>query len=303
MAKIPPDFALPIPPLFSFRECLWFLDRNYDDIMHRVTETSVIKPFRVGTSVSLLEISEKSNHLIVQFRGGDLADEALLREQVTALFDLEADLAPFYEHLRTDSDLAFMADDYYGLRLIGIPDLFEALCWSIIGQQINLTFAYTLKRRLVELVGEKITYQGHVFYGFPTPEHMAALTVEQLRLLQFSGRKAEYLIGVARAFAAGEISKAQLLALPTSEAMVQTLTSLRGIGEWTAHYALMKSLKIPTSVPYGDVGLYNALFTLKGLPKRPSRAELASVFDAFKGWEAYLTLYLWRSLAAPKPNV
>jgi DNA-3-methyladenine glycosylase II len=297
VSKLTPDFALTIPPIFSFRECLWFLDRNYDDIMHRVTETSVIKPFRIGTAVTLVEISEHDRQLLVQHRGGDRFEEALLREQVTALFDLETNLAPFYEHLRDDPDLAYMTADYYGLRLIGIPDLFEALCWSIIGQQINLTFAYMLKRRLVELAGEKITYQEHVFYGFPTPERVAAFTVEQLRLLQFSGRKAEYLIGVARAFASGEISKAQLLALPTAEAMAQRLISIRGIGEWTAHYALMKSVKVPTSVPYGDVGLYNALYTLKGLPKRPSRAELASVFNAFEGWEAYLTLYLWRSLA------
>jgi len=276
---------------------LWFLDRNYDDIMHQVTETSVVKPFRVGAAVTLLEISVQDQQLVVQYRSGDRVDEASLREQVTALFDLETDLAPFYKHLLADPDLANMATDYYGLRLIGIPDLFEALCWSIIGQQINLAFAYTLKRRLVELAGQKIAYEGYDFYGFPTPEKVATLTVPELRLLQFSGRKAEYLIGVARAFEAGEISKAQLLTLPTTEAMAQKLISLRGIGEWTAHYALMKSLKVPTSVPYGDVGLYNALFALKGLPKRPSRAELASVFDAFQGWESYLTLYLWRSLA------
>lgn len=295
--RLAPDFLLPVPSLFSFLECLWFLDRNYDDIMHRVTETSVTKPFRVGERVALLEVSQQQDRLLVQFRGGDLIEEAALREQVIALFDLEADLAPFYECLKADDELAFMITDYYGLRLIGIPDLFEAICWSIIGQQINLSFAYSLKRRIVELAGERIPYDDHVFHAFPTPARMAALTVEELRPLQFSGRKAEYLIGVARAFVSGEISKAQLLALPTAEAMVQKLVSLRGVGEWTANYSLMKSLKIPTSVPYGDVGLYNALFTLKGLPKRPSRAELASVFGAFQGWEAYLTLYLWRSLA------
>ncbi len=297
MNRLAPDFLLPVPPLFSFQECLWFLDRNYDDIMHRVTETSVTKPFRVGERVALLEISQQQDNLSVQFRGGDLIEEAALREQVIALFDLESDLALFYEQLEADPEFAFMTTDYCGLRLIGIPDLFEALCWSIIGQQINLAFAYSLKRRIVELAGEQITYDGHVFHAFPTPARVAALTVEELRPLQFSGRKAEYLIGVAQAFESVEISKAQLLALPTAEAMIQKLTSLRGVGEWTANYSLMKSLKIPTSVPYGDVGLYNALAALKGLPKRPSRLELASVFDAFQGWEAYLTLYLWRSLA------
>ncbi|GHB79539.1 DNA-3-methyladenine glycosylase [Persicitalea jodogahamensis] len=265
--------------------------------MHRVSDNSVIKPFRVGERVALLEVSQQHDQLLVEFRGGDLIEEGTLREQVVAFFDLETDLSAFYRYLKADADLAYMATDYYGLRLMGIPDLFEALCWSIIGQQINLSFAYSLKRRIVELAGAPIACDGHVFHAFPTPACLAALTVEQLRLLQFSGRKAEYLIGVAQAFEAGEISKAQLMALPTTEEKVQKLTSLRGVGEWTAHYSLMKSLKVPTSVPYGDVGLYNALAALKGLPKRPSRLEIASVFDHFKGWEAYLTIYLWRSLA------
>ncbi len=93
------------------------------------------------------------------------------------------------------------------------------------------------------------------------------------------------------------MSREYLLSLSTAEAQVQALTSLRGIGEWTAHYALMKSLKVPTALPYGDVGLYNALFKVKNLPKKPSRAELNAVFAPFRGWEAYLTLYLWRTLA------
>lgn len=291
------EFRLPTPPIFSFRECLWFLDRNYDDIMHRVTDGSVIKPFRSGERVVLLEIKEQNQQLIVNKRSGDPIEEAVLREQVAAFFDLDRSLEPFYTLLRADPELAFMASDYWGLRLMGIPDLFEALSWSIIGQQINLTFAYTLKRRLVELAGERLSCEGQVFYSFPLPERLARLTVEQLRGLQFSGRKAEYLVGLAQTFASGGISREQLLALPTAEEQIRALTALRGIGEWTAHYALMKSLRVPTSIPFGDVGLYKALHEVKSLPKRPTRDELATVFGPFKGWEAYLTLYLWRTLA------
>ena len=51
-------------------------------------------------------------------------------------------------------------EQYYGLRTLGIPDLFEALSWGIIGQQINLTYAYTLKRRLVEQFGSYVEWDG-----------------------------------------------------------------------------------------------------------------------------------------------
>ncbi|GAB2785792.1 DNA glycosylase [Rhabdobacter roseus] len=290
---------LPTPPLFSFQECLWFLDRNYDDIMHRVAPEVLLKPFRVAGEAVLVEVTEQTGYLQLRVLQGTLTDEAELLRQVTELFDLTTDLAPFYKYLRADPELAFMAEQYHGLRLVGIPDLFEALCWSIIGQQINLTFAYRLKRRLVEAYGEPIRYQDETFYLFPTPAQLAALTPEALRALQFSTRKAEYLIGVARAFTEGTLSKEILQALPTTEAMLGALVAHKGIGQWTANYALMKSLKVPTCIPYGDVGLYNALRAVKGLPRRPSRPELDAVFEPFRGWEGYLTFYLWRTLASP----
>ncbi|HEV7348449.1 DNA-3-methyladenine glycosylase [Telluribacter sp.] len=295
----PRTYYTPTPLLFSFRECLWFLDRNYDDIMHRILPDAVIKPIRIAGRPLLVKISEGHQQLVIEVLRGEVTEPVALIHYVRELFDLDLDLAPFYTILKTDPELAFMAEAYFGLRLMGIPDLFEALCWSIIGQQINLSFAYSLKRRLVKTLGQPLDWDDTRYYLFPTPEQVAAVEPEVLRALQFSGRKAEYLITVARTFAAGEISKEKLLALPSAEAMIQELTALKGIGEWTANYALMKSLKVPTCIPHGDVGLYNALHAVKGLPKRPARAELEAIFGKFCGWQAYLTFYLWRTLSTP----
>ncbi|GAB3163728.1 DNA-3-methyladenine glycosylase family protein [Telluribacter humicola] len=293
------SYLTPTPPLFSFQECLWFLDRNYDDIMHRILPDAVIKPIRIAGQPVLVKISQVDSNLHIEVLRGTITDEAALIQYVRDLFDLDTDLAPFYKLLRSDQELAFMADEYCGLRLIGIPDLFEALCWSIIGQQINLSFAYKLKRRLVETLGERIDWQDETYYLFPEPRQVAMVEPAALRELQFSERKAQYLITIARAFSTGEVSKEQLSTLSTPEAMIRQLTSYKGIGEWTANYALMKSLKVATCVPYGDVGLYNALHKVKGLARRPERAELDLVFSNFCGWEAYLTFYLWRTLSKP----
>lgn len=63
------------------------------------------------------------------------------------------DLLPFYDLAKTDLLLQSAVKEFNGLRNVGIPNLFEAICWGIIGQQINLTYAYTLKRRFVENFG------------------------------------------------------------------------------------------------------------------------------------------------------
>lgn len=291
---------IPKPPLFSFRECLWFLNRNYDDCLYEVTQNSVIKLIKLGEEIVLFEVKETENYLTINLLNNSNPDKTQLENYVKEWFDLKPDLTDFYQLLQAEKDLAYMVKAYHGLRLIGINDLFESLCWSIIGQQINLTFAYKCKRALVEKYSYKENYQGKDYYLFPEASVLAKLTVAELRILQFSRQKSEYIIGIAQLFAANKMSKKVILSLKEEKLIAKELIKIRGVGEWTANYAMMKCLKCPNALTYGDVGLYNALHLIKGFPKRPSREQLDSFFAPFDGWKAYLVLYLWRFLAAPK---
>ncbi len=291
---------IPKPSLFSFQECLWFLNRNYDDCLYEVRDNSAIKLIRLDGVVVLFEVKEAGDFLTIEILNQAKPKAEALKAYVAEWFDTTPDLAPFYELLGKEKDLAYMAKEYHGLRLIGIPDLFESLCWSIIGQQINLTFAYKCKRALVEKYSYKESYQGKDYYLFPEPEILANVTVEELRTIQFSRQKSEYIIGIAQLFTDKKISKANILALKEEQVIEKELIKIRGVGAWTANYAMMKCLKCPNALTYGDVGLYNALHAIKGFPKRPTKEKLDDFFAPFEGWKAYLVLYLWRSLAAPK---
>ena len=294
-----PTILLKKPPLFSFEECLWFLDRRYDECMYRVYKTEVVKALLIEGSPFLFSVSQNEDELIVSILQGkpNKKQFASITDYVTDWFDLNTNLTPFYKQLKSNKKLAYMAEEFKGLRLIGIPDLFEALCWSIIGQQINLTFAYKLKRRMVEAYGQQINYAGQTHLLFPECERLAQLNVQELRAMQFSDRKAEYIITIAKAFSAGEMSKELLQLLPTLQAKQESLTKIKGIGIWTANYALMKSLREPASVPHGDVGLLNALSNHGIIKDRTEISKIESLFKKFKGWESYLVFYLWRSLA------
>jgi DNA-3-methyladenine glycosylase II len=290
------SILIPIPSNFSFSECLWFLDRNFDDCMHCVRNGEVRKAVVRNGKPVLINISATESHIVVEPLKGEV-DKQALRAYIDEWFDLGTDLQPFYSLLQANSALAYMADEYAGLRLVGIPDLFEALCWSIIGQQINLTFAYKLKRRLVEKYGTGIEYDCVVYHMFPAPEVLAAVTIEDLRTMQFSGSKAQYLIDTAKAFADGAMSRQLLEKLPDFTSRQQALTSLRGIGLWTANYVLMKTLKDPNAIPYGDAGLLNALLKHGLIIEKKDTVGINKLFSQFKGWESYLVFYLWRSLA------
>lgn len=289
------------PALFSFRECLWFLDRGYDDCLFRIQNGSLTKLIQLGSEPVLFRVSDAGDSLAVEILKGNLSEPQVqaLRAYIMEWFDMHQDLGPFYALLQNDKKLQYMQKDFEGLRLISIADLFEALCWSIIGQQINLTFAYKLKRRLVEAYGTAITHEDHTYHLFPSPEKLASLSVDDFRPMQYSQSKANYLIGVARAFAANQLNRQMLDDLPDFLSKQKALTAHKGIGIWTANYVLMKTLRVPAAIPYGDVGLLKALETHNIIKERTESDKIERFFKKYKGWETYLVFYLWRSLAAP----
>ena len=294
------QFQIAIPPDFSFRECLWFLDRNYDDCLYSVSDTSVIRPIRVDDVPVLFEVRQKGESLEVSLLNGDGEKtrntvEAYVRDWL----DLDRDIAGFYELLKTHPVLSYMPEEFSGLRLIGIPDLFEAICWCIIGQQINLSFAYKLKRRMVESYGESLEWEAEVHHLFPKPEVLAELDREDLKALQFSRQKADYVIHVAQLVSQHVISKEQLLALPDREAQLKALVAVKGIGEWTANYVLMKTVKDMNCITIGDTSLNSALEAHELVKNKKDKEEVRRFFDDFADWKSYLNIYLWRSLSAP----
>lgn len=294
-----PTLLIPLPPLFSFQECLWFLNRNYDDCLHSIGTGAISKAVRSPQGNILFRVHESGNFLHTDILAGETGRESrdFIAAYVSEWFDMERDMQPFYDLLDLDSRLNYMTGAFSGLRLIGIADLFEALCWCVIGQQINLTFAYKLKRRLVERYGDAMEYGSDTFLIFPAPETLASADPEELRTMQFSEKKAQYLIGIAAAFAAGTLSRSAIAALPDFESMQKALTSHKGIGVWTANYALMKSLRAPQGIPHGDVGLLNALSAHGIIADRSETQKIDSFFSGYAGWESYLAFYLWRSLA------
>lgn len=292
-------FDIPVKAPFSFAECLWFLNRNFDECLHRLGPDHVVKAIKIADTPVLMEVSGDVDRLRVKVL--QPVCSPAIKQAITVYlrewFDLDRDIRPFYGQLRKYPALAYMTEDFRGLRLVGIPDLFEAVAWSIIGQQINLKFAYRLKRRIVEAYGEVVEHDGVPHYIFPEASRLAAVQPGDLRAMQFSAGKAQYLVTAARAFADGLVSKEMLLLQPDHATRQKTLTAIKGIGVWTANYALMKSLGEQSSIPFGDAGLLNALLRHSVIDDKTDQAKMAAFFQQFPGWESYVVFYCWRSLS------
>ncbi len=286
------------PENFSFDSCLQFLDRGFDECLYRVNAHNVKRLVRLQSGLAFISVSSKNSMLVVEIEKEIISQSD--KEEVQAYtidwFDLNRDLKPFYQLLNKHKQTQKFTQDYFGLRLMGIVDLYEALCWCVIGQQINLTFAHKIKTRLVYKFGEKICKDGIDYYCFPTPETLQGIQRQELVDMQFSKQKINYVINISQAFCQGELHKQELLNLTKDQQMIK-LTAIKGIGPWTANYVSMKSLRDMTCIAYGDTGLSSSLHTHFATEKKPDKATIDKIFTPFAGWESYLNFYLWRSLS------
>jgi DNA-3-methyladenine glycosylase II len=287
---------IPVPDEFNFDLSLQFLQRSPREILHRVDTGRVTKLLRAGDELVLFSVRGSAAGLELSFDGDTSpASAEIVAAYVREWFDLDTDLASFYRMARKDDLLAPLVKKYRGQRIMSYPDLFESLTWAVLGQQINLSFAYTLKQRFVETFGEKVERHGLSYYLLPRPERVAELSDADLLPLQFSRQKSMYVVNIARAFVSGEISKARLQGLPLTEAK-EVLMKIKGIGNWTANYALMRTYRYPDAFPLEDAGLHNAIKKLLGMKKKPSVKRVKTIFRKYKGFEAYATVYLWKTL-------
>jgi len=245
-----------------------------------------------------VRVSQKGEVLLIELQKERVSDSDLeaVKAKITEWFDLNRNLTPFYKLLTQHSVLSHFVKDYYGSRLVGISDLYEAICWAIIGQQINLTFAHQVKKALVEKYGERKVLQGRGYHVFPRPDKLVKASRESLRELKLSRQKIEYLLIISNIFADGGMSKAILGACISKEAKMAKLMEIKGIGVWTANYVLMKSMGEMSCITYGDTGLNKAVNRLFGIGSKPDKGKINEIFKDFAGWESYLNFYLWRSL-------
>ena len=199
------------------------------------------------------------------------------RPVVEKVLGLEFELPPFYAWATGEPVLAGHVLRLAGFRPPLAPDPFESLVTSITAQQVSLFSAFAIRTRLIRRFGER----GDLAYAFPTRARIAAAREEELVALGFSRRKAEYVVGLARA----EIDLDALAALADEEVRAR-LTALRGLGPWTAEWFLARHLARPRAWPAGDLGVRKAAELLYGLDVH----ELGRRLDPFQNLSAHYLL-------------
>jgi 3-methyladenine DNA glycosylase/8-oxoguanine DNA glycosylase len=161
-------------------------------------------------------------------------------------------------------------------------DPYRMLVQSVVYQQLAGSAAGAILGRV------KARFEGRI----PRPERLLDATDDELRSDGLSRQKIAAIRGVAAAFADKSLCNRRLRRMP-DQAVVDAVTQLRGIGEWTAHMLLMFSLGRPDVLPTGDYGVRKGAQIVYGLDELPKPAELAGLAERWRPYRSVGAWYLW----------
>ena len=186
--------------------------------------------------------------------------------------------------MRRDRILKKLIPKHPDIWLTSRGNPFITLARSIVGQQISVKAAESVWQRLLLECGKR-----------PTPASVQKAGLEKLRAAGLSARKAEYVLDLSTHFSEKRVQPTKWAKMEDEEVLVE-LTSIRGIGRWTAEMFLIFNLQRPDVLPLDDVGLLNAISLHYFSGEPVSRFEAREVSQAWQPWRTVATWYLWRSL-------
>jgi len=191
-------------------------------------------------------------------------------------------------HLRRDRKFAAL------IRRVGPPSLgierrrspYEALMRAIAHQQLHGNAARAILARFEAL------YPGN---SFPQPELVLASSDVELRACGFSGSKIAAMRAICAGTLDGTVPTRRASARLSDEALIERLSSIRGVGRWTVEMLLIFTLGRPDVLPVDDFGVRDGYRLLYGLDMQPKPKALAQIGQAWSPYRSIAAWYLWRA--------
>ena len=257
-------------------------------------ETLVLATVQFNGNVSSPELN-------VELEGNKLTESeaALAREQIEKLLGTDQDLLPFYEFARNDPVMTNLVETFYGMHQTLSLSVFETIAQAILGQQLSASVARVIRALMIETYGPRLTVKGETHYAFPRPREIAQASVVELRGMKLSQRKAEYLLGLALAELETPGGLDRVAALPDEE-VVREVTSLRGVGMWSAQWVLSRALGRPDAFPVGDLALRRIVSQLYFGGAALTDSELADYSLRWAPFRSLATSYIFAALRTGK---
>lgn len=289
----PEIVTLACNPPFNFRQVTGFLKPRAIPGVEYVDGCVYCRSIALGSTVGFFSVScpEKTPSSVrLEIHFPDQEKLPLVVKTVEQIFDLNAPADKIDQHLIKDRLLSSLVAQRPGIRVPGSFNPFELCIRAIIGQQISVKGATTLIGRIAQRFGKKLASQNAfgLKYLFPGPEKLVDANFEGIGLTNAR-------VATIRQLSTAVLDNRVKFHLDADPARLRkALLDIKGIGEWTAQYILMRTIKHPDAMPFTDLGLLKAIST-DGNPA--TEKQLKEISIPWKPWRAYAAMHLWLSLA------
>lgn len=290
--------AVPLPAGYRPVDVLAFHGRDPLSASERVTGDGFVKALLLDGVPCMLSLRFEAG-----WAKGALVPERAVQQEVarqsvtsmiTRMLGLQQPVDAFMRRFGDDPEVGTFLLANAGLRVPLAATPFEALTWAITGQQISLSAAMSLRRRLIAACGR--THAAGLLC-YPDAAAFLALGAGRLREAGFSRSKTETLLTVADAVLAGGLPLDSWLERCDEAALRERLLEVRGIGPWTVNYTLLRGYGWLDGTLHGDAAVRRGLRILLQLGHAPTAAFCADWLARFSPWRALVAAHLWRLAA------
>ena len=281
---------LPFREPFGWHRLLGFFAARATPGVEHVVDGRYLRTVAMGSSKGVIEVRSVQDGLALSVHGIDTDTLFTVVQRVRGMFDLDAPVEDIEKVLGRDAILRRWLRKVPGVRVPGTWDGWELTVRAILGQQVSVSAATTFAGRIAERYGDPVHVEGLAAAPsrlFPGPQRLLRARLDRIGLTR---SRAQTIRDLARAVSSGDVA---FDAAQPITVFCRALTSIRGIGDWTAEYVAMRALKDPDAFPASDLGLLRAFDDIDDRRLRP--AELLTRAERWRPWRAYAALLIWSS--------
>jgi DNA-3-methyladenine glycosylase II len=213
--------------------------------------------------------------------------ELLLQRMLGIIVDLQ----PFYELASKNYMLKSLVSRFLGVKPPRFYSIFEGLINAISCQEITLDLGILMQNRLSENFGMKFIDNDITLYAFPRPEDLLEVSEEDIKKLGFSRQKTKAIKELAVAVFTKKIELTNIEKMGNDE-VIAYLSTIGGIGRWSAEYVLLRGLGRLDTFPGDDIGAKNNLKRIFCLDSKPDYEEIKKLTSQWHPYEGLIYFHL-----------
>jgi len=289
---------LPIPTNYRLQDILSFHVRDTLAVSESVEANRLRKGIVWHGSTACLSLRFLPQWVEIELSIDD-TPESFEVDELSALavrmLGLNQPIDVFEESVGQHPQLGALINKQSGLRVPVVPTAFEALSWAITGQQISVAAAISIRRKFIQLSGLQ---HSSGLYCYPDARHVTGLSIDDLRDAGFSQSKAQTLLTVSQMMVSGELELHDTQKEPPIEQIRQQLMKIRGIGPWTANYALLRGYGWLDGSLHGDAAVRRGLHLLLNAVEPMDENQTRQWLESFAPWRALVAAHLWELISS-----